>query len=141
MPQGVSLKSSDSAVLGVRSSADTNLSAIVLKLNYGQFSALFTSDIDSNVENQIISVPSNPSNIDVLKVAHHGSKYSSSSKFLEAIKPALSIIEVGKNSYGHPTKEALDRLAQIGSKILRTDQDGDIVVTTDGQKWSYKTSN
>lgn len=135
----------DSRILGVSSSHDTNFDAIVLKLNYDQFSALFTSDISEKEELSILpyfSVPdnsSNPSNLDILKVAHHGSKYSSSAKFLEAIRPALSIIEVGKNSYGHPTKEAIDRLTQIGSKILRTDRDGDVVVTTNGQKWNYKT--
>lgn len=147
LSEGVSLKSSP-AVLGVRSSRDPNLSALVLQLNYDQFSALFTSDIDSDIESVIAkqftlrSEATKGGNlaVNVLKVAHHGSKYSSSAKFLSAIRPALSIIEVGKNSYGHPTLETIDRLNQIGSKILRTDQDGDITVITNGQKWSYKSS-
>lgn len=140
---GVSLKGLDRKILGVSSSRDANLDAIVLKLVYRDFSALFTGDISSNEESVIASDPPVGGErgnlvVDVLKVAHHGSKYSTSQKFLEAVRPAVSVIQVGKNTYGHPTKEVLDRLTQIGSKIFRTDQDGDIVVVTDGDNWNYK---
>jgi len=63
-----------------------------------------------------------------LKVPHHGSKYSSSAEFLEAVSPKISVIEVGKNSYGHPTDEALERLKNVGSQIFRTDRDGIVKV-------------
>jgi competence protein ComEC len=67
-------------------------------------------------------------NIDILKVSHHGSKYSSSAQFLNVIKPKISVIEVGKNSYGHPAFETLDKLEKINSKILRTDMLGTIKI-------------
>jgi beta-lactamase superfamily II metal-dependent hydrolase len=51
----------------------------------------------------------------------------------------LAVIEVGKNSYGHPTAETLGRLKEVGAKVMRTDQDGDVVVETDGKEWQVKT--
>ena len=66
-------------------------------------------------------------------MAHHGSKYSTSEEFLQAVLPNIAVIEVGKNSYGHPTPEAISRLQNIGAQILRTDQLGDIVFISDGQ--------
>ena len=66
--------------------------------------------------------------IDILKVAHHGSKHSSSAEFLNIIQPKVAVIEVGENSYGHPTKETLEKLEQIGASIFRTDEYGTIKV-------------
>lgn len=142
------------AVLGVKSSRDSNADALVLAMTYGKFGALFTSDIGEEEEKEIIngyngyngnnhsnhSSHFDLSSFDVLKVAHHGSKTSSSTKFLEAVRPVLAVIEVGKNSYGHPTKEAMDRLAAVGARVMRTDQDGDVVVETDGERWKIKSS-
>ncbi|MBI4193133.1 MAG: hypothetical protein HY536_00720, partial [Candidatus Colwellbacteria bacterium] len=65
---------------------------------------------------------------EILKVAHHGSRYSSSERFLEYARPSIAVVEVGKNRYGHPTREALDRLASVGSRVFRTDRDGTIMV-------------
>ncbi|MEK6826822.1 MAG: MBL fold metallo-hydrolase, partial [Nanoarchaeota archaeon] len=70
----------------------------------------------------------------ILKVGHHGSKYSSGKKFLNAVNPKISAIEVGKNSYGHPTLQALNELASIGSRIFRTDQNGTIKLVINGDK-------
>lgn len=86
------------------------------------FKILFTGDIGANVEKYLAD--NFDVAIDVLKVGHHGSKFSSSEEFLKKAGPKISVIEVGKNSYGHPTKEALNRLAMVGSQIFRTDQDG-----------------
>jgi len=69
-------------------------------------------------------------------VAHHGSKYSSSEKFLSDISPKIAVIEVGKNSYGHPTPDVLNRLASVGSQIFRTDKDGVIKLIIENQKIS-----
>jgi len=69
----------------------------------------------------------------VLKVAHHGSKYSTSEEFLQSVKPNIAIISVGKNSYGHPTPEVISRLDNTGTKIFRTDQQGDIIIESNGQ--------
>ena len=67
-------------------------------------------------------------------MAHHGSKYSTSDLFLENVKPKIAVIEVGKNSYGHPTPEVLQRLQNFGIKIFRTDKDGDVEIVSDGSK-------
>jgi competence protein ComEC len=64
--------------------------------------------------------------LEVLIVGHHGSKYSTSAELLEAGKPDIAIISVGENSYGHPTKEVLDRLTEFGCQVYRTDQQGTI---------------
>jgi len=103
----------------------TNDASLVLRFSSNGGEALFTGDIGFPSE-KIISSANDLSGIDVLKVAHHGSKNSSSADFLEAVSPTLAVVEVGKNSYGHPTKEVLDRLASIGAKILRTDEGGTI---------------
>jgi competence protein ComEC len=104
-----------------------NDGSLVFKLNTGNSTFLFTGDIGSVVEKDLIG---NLGNIDVLKVAHHGSKYSSSNNFLNITKPKVSIIEVGENSHGHPAEEILDKLKSINSQVYRTDQDGTIKVVT-----------
>lgn len=102
--------------------------SLVLLYNFKNFKFLFTGDIDQYLENQLIPVlKSLASKIDVLKVAHHGSKYSSGKLFLANINPTFSVIETGDNSYGHPHQETLDRLKEIGSKVLRTDLDGTVI--------------
>jgi competence protein ComEC len=71
---------------------------------------------------------------DVLKIAHHGSKTSSSEDFLKEVSPEIAVISVGKdNSYGHPTQEVLENLNKYGIKVLRTDEAGDIKIISDGQ--------
>ncbi|MBI4993642.1 hypothetical protein HZC33_01635 [Candidatus Wolfebacteria bacterium] len=96
------------------------------------FKILFTGDIGANIEKYLAD--NFDINVDVLKVAHHGSKYSSSEEFLKKARPKISVIEVGKNTYGHPTKKALDNLALIGSQIFRTDKEGAIKLVFDGGK-------
>ena len=87
---------------------------------------LFTGDIGEKVEKYLTN--NFDITADILKVPHHGSKYSSSEEFLAAARPKISSIEVGKNSYGHPTDEVLNKLASIGSQIFRTDQNGTIKI-------------
>lgn len=71
---------------------------------------------------------------DVLKVGHHGSKYSSSSTFLSTVKPKYAVISVGKdNPYGHPAAITLSKLRSVGAEIFRTDEQGTITITSDGQ--------
>ncbi len=101
---------------------DINEDALVLALQSGGVMTLFTSDVGTKTETSILNSYVGP--IDILKVGHHGSKNSSSAKFLSVLKPKVAVIEVGKNSYGHPTPEVLSRLADIGAQIFRTDQDG-----------------
>lgn len=105
---------------------DSNAGSVVARLNFGENNFLFTGDLPSEQEQELLG---NNADIkaDVLKVAHHGSKYSSSSEFLDKVNPREAIISVGKNnSYGHPAQEALDRIMKNKIKILRTDELGDI---------------
>ena len=74
--------------------------------------------------------------MDVLKVAHHGSKYATSSDFLSVIRPQLALISAGKkNRYGHPTSDTLMRLDSVGAEILRTDERGDIEIMSNGEDY------
>ncbi len=109
----------------------TNDTSINGKLSFGNTQIFFTGDASDKVENWLVASGFNLDS-DILKVGHHGSRFSSTSQFLEEITPEYSVIEVGKNNYGHPTKDALDRIAAAGSKIFRTDQDGSIEFISDG---------
>lgn len=111
---------------------ELNNSSIVLRLDFGNTSYLFTGDMEKDVEETILS---KNIQVDVLKVGHHGSSTSTSSKFLDKVNPEYAIICVGEgNSYGHPHKEILDRLNKKGIQIYRTDILGTIVVTSDGEE-------
>ena len=111
---------------------ESNDSSIVVMVQYGSFRFLFTGDISSTIEEKLVSNSSIDLTCDVLKVAHHGSKYSSSSSFLKATSAKYGVICVGANSYGHPTSEALGRLSSAGISVYRTDQKGNIVFSTNG---------
>ena len=100
----------------------------IASMKYGKYSLLFTGDINSSQENALKDLEQ----FDVLKVAHHGSKHSSSLQFLEKVRPKVAVISVGAgNSYGHPHKEVLQRLDRVGSKVLRTDELGAIKLVFD----------
>lgn len=111
-------------------SKELNDTTLVLKLSVGNFKALFTGDIGENIEKYLAE--NFDIRTDVLKVGHHGSKFSSGAEFLNETKPEISVIEVGKNSYGHPTSQTLIRLANVGSQIFRTDLDGAVKLVVDG---------
>jgi len=111
-----------------------NDTSIVIKLVFNKDTFLFTGDISSKIEEDL-KLANLPLKADILKVAHHGSKYSSSDYFLESVLPEIAVIQVGENSYGHPTEEALRRLEKFGIKILRTDLDGDIKIVSDGKNY------
>ena len=113
---------------------DLNHGSLVILLKAGTAGALFTGDIGFKEEDYLLE--NYDIDVDILKVAHHGSKYSSEEKFLAAVSPKISVIEVGKNSYGHPTDAALSRLVAAGSQIFRTDQDGTIKLSIFGDKIS-----
>lgn len=116
----------------------SNQNSIVLYVKYGSVSFLFTGDIDSAVEGDIIESGASLAS-DVLKVAHHGSLYSSSTGFLAAAQPVISVISVGANDYGHPAASTLEGLAAVGSEIYRTDTRGSIAVTSDGFYYNVST--
>jgi len=118
------------------SSADLNNWGLVIKMADDKIKALFTADADSKIEKSLISKYGVNLDVDILKVAHHGSKFSSDEKFLYLTSPKIAVIEVGHNSYGHPTKEVLSRLSSIGVQIFRTDTDGTIKLAINNQEIS-----
>ena len=116
---------------------DLNDTSIVLKLTYKNTSYLFMGDATSSVEKDILDKDIKS---DVLKVGHHGSQYSSTISFLKNASPKYAIIEVGKNnSYNHPKEVTLKKLEDLGTKIYRTDEDGTIILTSDGENMSFET--
>ncbi|MFO0703033.1 MAG: MBL fold metallo-hydrolase [Candidatus Andersenbacteria bacterium] len=114
-------------VVGYRATA-TNDAGIVLKLQTAHGCILLTADIPDTVEQQLVDQHA-PLQCQNLKVAHHGSRTSSSAPFLAAVGARTAVISVGaRNSYGHPTHEALDRLRAAGATIHRTDHEGSVTV-------------
>lgn len=107
-------------------SPELNDTTLVMKLGdlNSATNVLFTGDIGENVEKYLVD--NFNIGVDVLKVAHHGSRFSSSGEFLGAARPKIAVIEVGKNTYGHPTTQALNRLSSADARIFRTDQDGTV---------------
>ena len=104
--------------------------SIVLRVAYGSNSFIFTGDAESMSEYMMVD-SGLPLNADVLKVAHHGSRYSSTQEFIDAVSPTYAVISCGKdNGYGHPHSQTLERLAE--SVILRTDMYGTIILRSDG---------
>ena len=108
-----------------------NNNAMVMKLRYGKFSMLFTGDIEAIAEEKILDFYKEKGESilksDVLKVAHHGSKTSTTQSFFEKVNPKICLIGVGKNNmFGHPTVEVLERIN--GTKIYRTDENGEIIL-------------
>ena len=116
------------------SSGTTNEDGLVLKLDSQNLKALFTADIGEKTEKDLIRKYGDYLRADILKVAHHGSKFSSSENFLAMVSPKISIFEVGKNSYGHPNDGVIERLKNLGSKIFRTDENGTIKISVDSGK-------
>ena len=126
-------------VIYVSSDDELNDTSIVLKLIYKDISMLFMGDASTKVEEKILLQDLKS---DVLKVGHHGSIYSTSEDFIKEVEPKISIIEVGKNNnYGHPRYEVIERLKNIGSKVYRTDEDGTIKVSSDGEKLKVELLN
>ncbi len=117
---------------------EANNESVVARLDYRENSFLFTGDIESPAENEILASGENI-DVDVLKVAHHGSKYSTTDAFLDKVTPKDAVISVGKNnSYGHPTEVVLEALKKRGANIFRTDERGDIIYKCKAQNEKCK---
>ena len=118
---------------------DANDSSIILKLIYGNNTFLFTGDATGNVEKQILNEDIKS---DVLKIGHHGSSYSSTDEFLDVVAPKYAIIQVGENNiYNHPNQVTIDKLNKRNIKVYRTDLDGTIIFTSDGENITVKTED
>ncbi len=116
----------------------TNNYSIATLLDYGQFEAIFTGDIEDAVSD-LISKKEKIQDVDYIKVPHHGSKNGLSEELLKVAKPEIGVISVAaKNSYGHPHQEVLDLLQKYNVKVMRTDQNGDAQLITDQYKYWVK---
>ena len=118
----------------IAQSAELNDTGLVMRVEMPGAAALFAADIGSNIESYLVRRDAAALRTDVLKVAHHGSKYASSADFLRAVSPRAVVIEVGAhNTYGHPSGEALQRIASsTDAAVFRTDQDGTVAIVADG---------
>ena len=109
-----------------------NNNSLVFKLVYKDFSIMFTGDIEEEAEKAILEQYSNNINklqANVLKIAHHGSKTSTTEDFLKTVSPKIALIGVGKNNnFGHPNEQVIERLKKNGVKVYRTDTDGEISI-------------
>jgi len=101
---------------------DANTGSVVSRFSFGETDFLLTGDLPEEERHL-----SDPGDTDILKVAHHGSKHSTSAAFLDLVRPEEAVVSVGKNSYGHPDADVLARLAEAGATVRRTDREGDIV--------------
>jgi len=122
---------------GYTSKKDPNDFSVVTILRFGEFDALLTGDISQEISDVIAEqlMVSASRTIDYLKVPHHGSKNGLTQKLLDASNPEVAVISSRKNnSYGHPHEETLKLLRDKGTKLLRTDEMGDVGVESDGKK-------
>jgi competence protein ComEC len=116
-----------------------NDDSVVLEIVYGDVAILMTGDIGAEIERGILPQLT-PAKVRILKVAHHGSRTSSSSELLEAWRPNIALISCGRgNTFGHPAPEVVARLVSIDAQIFRTDLDGQISIDTDGTHLSIRT--
>lgn len=121
--------------------SDANANSIVARLSYGEHSFLFTGDAENVTERGLLK--SNPAALKstVLKVAHHGSRHSSSKDWLEAVSAEVAILSLGRtNNYGHPHPHLLERLNIQKVQVFRTDVHGDVIAKSDGKKLSWETT-
>ncbi|WP_432409260.1 DNA internalization-related competence protein ComEC/Rec2 [Wukongibacter sp. M2B1] len=117
---------------------DTNNNSLVIILEYRDFEMVLTGDIEKEAEMDIIKGGFRK-DIDVLKVAHHGSKTSSTSEFIDLFNPEIAVIQVGKNFFGHPNEVTLNKLKEREIKIYRNDKNGAVIIETDGKNIEVRT--
>jgi competence protein ComEC len=112
---------------------ETNANSIVLRLDYGEFSMLLMGDAEAQTEERLLGKDLNLK-ANVIKVAHHGSKYATTETFLKRAQPEAAIISDGAwNRYGHPAQVVLDRLKAVNAKLYRTDLQGEVTITSKGK--------
>jgi competence protein ComEC len=115
-----------------------NNDSLVMRIRYGRHSFLLCGDVERQIERGMLDA-GEVQPTDILKVAHHGSRTSTTEDFLSAVHPAFAIISVGlDNSYGHPNRDVMERLGRYGAVVMRTDEDGLITVRTDGRRLSVE---
>jgi competence protein ComEC len=113
--------------------AKLNDTSLVTLLSYQDFDALFTGDISAAIEKKLAAALPE---VEVLKVSHHGSKYSTAEQFLRVLQPKIAVIPVGQNRYGHPSNEVLGRLMVYTQNIFDTLSRGTVTIISNGQEYS-----
>ncbi|MFN8718271.1 MAG: ComEC/Rec2 family competence protein, partial [Gemmatimonadaceae bacterium] len=121
---------------------DANETSVVLRVQYGARRLLLTGDAEREEEQWLLAhYPEEALRADVLKVGHHGSRTSSSPRFLEAVDPRVGIASLATgNRYGHPAVETLVAFLARGTPLIRTDLEGTVVVRTDGRRLEIESS-
>ena len=123
----------------VPATAPKNNDSLVLRVRFGRHSFLLCGDVERQIEWRMLAEEGSK-HADVLKVAHHGSRTSTTDEFLSAVSPAFAVISAGfENSYGHPHRDIVKRLADHGVVALRTDQHGLITIRSDGRRLDVET--
>ena len=119
---------------------DANAQCIVMEVRYGRFDALLTGDTEGEGEKELLrQMEEENRTYEILKVAHHGSRYSTPQELLTLIRPEVSVISAGRNNlYGHPHAETMGRLRKCGTTVYITAASGAVTVTTDGSRYSVK---
>jgi competence protein ComEC len=113
--------------------ASRNDDSLVLRLDWRGVSVLLTGDLGWDGENRLLA-RGEPLHALVLKVGHHGSRFSSSAEFLRAVRPTVAVVSAGRrNPFGHPSPATIDRLHAAGARVYRTDRDGAVILETDGE--------
>lgn len=111
--------------------SDTNEDGMVMEVHFGKFRGLFTGDIGAETEKKLLD---SMEDVDFLKVAHHGSKYSTCQGFLDVVSPEIAVVSCSaKNTYGHPSADTIKRLEDCGAQVEYTMKNGAITVQTDGE--------
>ncbi|KUK78922.1 MAG: comEC [Microgenomates bacterium 39_7] len=108
--------------------------SLIFTVSFADFDILMMGDADSRIQPQILKSIDFP-DVEVLKVAHHGSRYAFDDDFLASFKAVLAVISVGTNPWGHPHPDLLSQLDQFGLAFLRTDEEGSIKLASDGRVW------
>lgn len=114
-----------------------NNRSLVMRLSYKNTSILFTGDIEREVEEYLSDIYD--FEVDILKVAHHGSRTSSTEPWIQIIDPQIAVIQVGRNIFGHPHPEVEERLLEQGASVYRSDRDGAVICTFINGKWNVYT--
>lgn len=116
-----------------------NDTSLVLRLQYGKVSFLFTGDAERPSEEKMLATVKDKLNTTILKVGHHGSTSSTSPAFLKAVAPQVAVYSAGAaNKYGHPHTQTINSLQRAGVKVYGTDQNGTVVITTDGENYQVE---